>query len=153
MERYELAKAPFSEFRKGIHVETFNDSTSKMESELTANYAYYDETKELWETRGNVIGRNHTGDKTLFTEQLFWDQKTDKIYSDKQVKVLDGNSIEIGNGFESDGAFNVWTFRKPMGRREMLKDSTETADTAEMAINPINTINPADSTALGAPSI
>lgn len=131
MERYELAKEPFSEFTKGIHVQTFNDSTSAIESELTANYARFDEIKEIWEARGNVIGRNYSGDKTLFTEQLFWDQKSDKIYSDKFVKVLDGQSTHVGIGFESDGAFNVYTFRRPQGQMEVSQDTTSSVDASQ----------------------
>lgn len=133
MERYELAKAPFAEFTKGIRVITYNDSTAMIESELTANYARFDEIKEVWEARGNVVGRNYSGDKTLFTEQLFWDQKADKIYSDKYVKVLDGKATHIGTGFESDGGFNVYTFRKPMGQIEMRQDTTSNGDADSLA--------------------
>ena len=39
LERYEYALEPYTEFRKGIHIETYNDSTHQVESSLTANYA------------------------------------------------------------------------------------------------------------------
>lgn len=39
LERYELAREPYMEFRKGVKVETYNDTTHLVESTLTANYA------------------------------------------------------------------------------------------------------------------
>lgn len=130
MERYELAKEPFAEFRQGIKVETFNDTTRAVASDLVADYARLDEKKEIWEVRGNVVGRNIEEDKSIYTEQLFWDQKQDKIYTDKFVRVVDGRSEHRGTGFESDGGFKRWTFHNTRGVMEVspTSDSTATAD-------------------------
>lgn len=125
MKRYELAKEPSSEFPDGIHVETFNDSTALVESELTANYARLNEVTEIWEARGNVIGKAESGSRILYTEQLFWDQKTDRIYTDKWAKVIDGRGVHVGTGFESDGGFKTWTFKNPRGQMEVVQDTTE----------------------------
>lgn len=132
MKRYELAKEPFSEFEQGIHVETFNDTTHLVEADLVADYAHFNEKQELWEARGNVVGRNVSGDKTLYTEQLFWDQKSDRIYTDKVARVEDGKSVYVGTGFESDGAFKQWTFRSSRGQMEVKQDSTA-VDTVAVA--------------------
>lgn len=123
MERYELADEPFTEFTKGIKVETYNDSTQIVESALIADYAHYDETKKLWEARGNVVANNYVGDRVLYTEQLFWDEGADKIYSDKLVRVRDGKSKHNGVGFESDGDFNVYTFHRTKGQMEFIADT------------------------------
>lgn len=80
LERYELAREPYMEFRKGVKVETYNDTTHLVESTLTANYAIFLENQQLWEAKGNVVATNAQGQK-LETEQLFWNQKSKRIYS------------------------------------------------------------------------
>ncbi len=140
MKRYELSENPSSEFEKGIFVETFNDSTFVVESDIKADYAHYDENSELWEARGNVVAHNYVGDRTLYTEKLWWNEKEDKIYSDTLVRVVEGRDQHIGVGFESDGGFNQWIFNNPRGKMtvEMSSDSTKRAepDTVEMSSPP-----------------
>ncbi|MEG1463814.1 MAG: LPS export ABC transporter periplasmic protein LptC [Mucinivorans sp.] len=131
MERYELAKEPFSEFKQGILVESFNDTTRMVESNLVADYARFNEKSEIWHVRGHVVGRNEKESRSLFTEELFWDQKTDRIYTEKYMRVIDGGSEYRGTGFESDGGFKRWSFRNSKGRMEVSpSDSTATDSTA-----------------------
>ena len=114
MERYELAREPFMEFRYGINIITF-ESLGGEASHLVADYAIYYENRELWEARGNVRGTGEDGRK-LYTQQLFWDEKTDKVYSNVDCKVVDGNDVFVGEGFESDSEFKDWVFRESEGR-------------------------------------
>ncbi len=125
LERYELAKEPYMEFRKGIKVETYNDSTQLIESTLTANYAIFLEHKQLWEAKGNVVGTNANGQK-LETQQLFWDQVTGKVYSNVDSKVTQGQDVIIGTGFVSDETFNDFTFNKPKGKIEVDVEPRDT---------------------------
>lgn len=115
LERYESRNEPYMEFRKGVEVITFNDSTHMKESTLTANYAIFMEKQKLWEAKGNVIVRQLSG-QTLETEQLFWNQATKRIYSNVDSKVTQGEDVILGEGFESDEAFVDFTFRKPKGK-------------------------------------
>ncbi len=115
LERYELASEPYMEFRKGIKVETYNDTTGLVESELVADYAKLIEPQELWEARGNVVAKNSNG-QILETEQLFWDQKTDKIYSNVTSKVTQGEDVIVGTGFVSNSRFDNFEFRRPRGQ-------------------------------------
>lgn len=114
MERYEFARDPYMEFRRGINIVTF-DSLGGDESKLRADYAIFYEKRELWETRGNVVGESADGRK-LFTQQLFWDQKTDKVYSNVDCRIVDGDDEFVGEGFESDSEFKDWVFRESEGR-------------------------------------
>lgn len=127
MERFELATEPYVKFKEGIEIKTYNDTTHMVESELTADYAHYNETQKIWEARGNVIAHNYAGDRTLYTEQLWWNEKTERIYSDTLVKVVEKKSVHFGKGFEADEGFNQWLFRKPRGQMEveMKRDTTE----------------------------
>ena len=114
MERYEFARDPYMEFRRGINIVTF-DSLGGDDSKLRADYAIFYEKRELWETRGNVVGESADGRK-LFTQQLFWDQKTDKVYSNVDCRIVDGDDEFVGEGFESDSEFKDWVFRESEGR-------------------------------------
>ena len=127
MERYELAREPYMEFRYGIDIITF-DSLGNEASNLIADYAIYYENRELWEARGNVEGTGEDGRK-LYTQQLFWDEKTDKVYSNVDCKVVDGLDVFVGEGFESDSEFKDWVFRESEGR--MWVDVSESEEGEE----------------------
>lgn len=127
MERYEFARDPYMEFRYGINIITF-DSLGRDNSRLRADYAIFYEKRELWETRGNVVGTSADG-RQLFTQQLFWDQRTDKVYSNVDCRIVDGSDTFVGEGFESDSEFNDWVFRESEGR--MWVDATQGEATAK----------------------
>ncbi len=80
MERYDMAREPFMEFPNGIEITTY-DSIGSVASTIRANYAIYYEKRQIWEARGNVVGHNVPEERTLRTEQLFWDEKIGRIYS------------------------------------------------------------------------
>ena len=114
MERYEFARDPYMEFRRGINIITF-DSLGNDNSKMRADYAIFYEKRELWEARGNVVGKSADG-RELYTNQLFWDQKTDKVFSNVDCKIVDGADVFVGEGFESDSEFKDWVFRESEGR-------------------------------------
>ncbi|MDE7134541.1 MAG: LPS export ABC transporter periplasmic protein LptC [Rikenellaceae bacterium] len=113
MERYEFAEDPYMEFPSGIHIETYDDQGVR-KSVLVADYAIYIEKKKLWEAKGNVYGHDDDG-KELYTEQIFWDEGSDRVYSNVDTKVIDGDEITQGSGFESDGHLNNIRFRNTKG--------------------------------------
>ena len=133
MERYELAREPYMEFRYGINIITF-DSLGNEASDLIADYAIYYEHRELWEARGNVEGTGEDGRK-LYTQQLFWDEKTDKVYSNVDCKVVDGLDVFVGEGFESDSEFKDWVFRESEGRMWVDVSESEDSDAEEQTAN------------------
>lgn len=111
---YQYAEEPYHEFPKGITVYNYDDSLN-IESTITANYAIFYEEEELWDARYDVVAQNNKG-QILNTEQLFWDQKTKKIYSDDMVKLTSGDDVIFGEGMDSDEDFNDWVVRKPSGK-------------------------------------
>lgn len=153
LERYELAKEPYSEFRKGIEIETYNDSTQQIESTLRANYAIRLETQMLWEAKGNVVATNAQGQK-LETEQLFWNEKTKRIYSNVDSKISSPNGdVIIGTGFESDERFEEYVIRSPRGKvtvnlehgtEEETEAAPDTPDLAKPTADGVTITNPDD---------
>lgn len=140
LEGYSLAREPYREFRKGVKITTYqNDSLTTVDAVLTANYAIYYENRELWEAKGNVVVEKSDG-KTLYTQQLFWNARTKKIYSNVDSKIVqnNGRDVFIGEGFESDEEFKDWRFRCMKGRMEVeMKQSADSAATDSTSVRPV----------------
>ena len=130
LEGYSQASEPYREFRKGVKITTYkDDSLSTVNSVLTANYAIYYGERELWEAKGNVVVEKADG-TTLYTQQLFWNARTRRIYSNVDSRIVQrgGRQDVVGEGFESDEEFNDWRFRRSKGRLEVQVKPSERTD-------------------------
>lgn len=140
LEGYSLGREPYREFRKGVKITTYqNDSLTTVDAVLTANYAIYYENRELWEAKGNVVVEKTDG-KTLYTQQLFWNARTKKIYSNVDSKIVqnNGRDVFIGEGFESDEEFKDWRFRRMKGRMEVeMKQNADSTASDSTAVRPV----------------
>ena len=134
VEGYSQAREPYREFRKGIRMVTYqDDSLSSVDVVLTANYAIYYEKRKLWEAKGNVVVEKYDG-KKLYTQQLFWNAMTKKVYSNVDTRVVqEGRSDILGAGFESDEEFKDWRFRYMKGRTEVDVTPRETPDSTRQS--------------------
>lgn len=158
--RFERGETPGMEFPKGLSIE-FYDEQLMVRGKITANYARYDERKRLWEARYNVEAINSAGDK-LNTEQLFWDEVTQKVYSEKFTKITNPEGVFIGEGgFTADqqnGDFTGWTLFSSKGtlsiKESVSQDSlgAQTPDPGLPAVDsisvsapPFPSVTPADS--------
>lgn len=141
MEGYSQAAEPYREFRRGVRITTYkDDSLSTVDAVLTANYAIYYEKRRLWEAKGDVVVEKSDG-KRLYTQQLFWNERTKKIYSNVDSKIVQsgGTDVFIGEGFESDEEFKDWRFRRMKGRMEVDVAPSAQADSgrADKAPRPV----------------
>jgi LPS export ABC transporter protein LptC len=90
----------FVEFPKSLHVD-FYDSTGKVDSHLDSKYGKYYESLNKVYLRDSVLVYNLQGD-SMRSPDLWWDQNTQRIYTDKKVWVKKGGTILTGqNGMES----------------------------------------------------
>lgn len=103
-------EVPYTEFPKGVKIEQFGPNM-KISSRMTSDYAQYFQRQEKWIAKNNVVVVNQKGD-TLKTEELTWEGKTGKIYSDKFVKIIGTDQIIKGIGFESDQNMTNWQIKK-----------------------------------------
>ncbi|MCD7970016.1 MAG: LPS export ABC transporter periplasmic protein LptC [Alistipes sp.] len=151
METYEYAREPYREFRKGVTVISYNSDTGEVESTLVADYAIQFLNQELWEAKGNVVATNAQGHK-LETQQLFWNQKTGRIYSNIDSKITQDGGEAIGVGFESDEQFTDWEFRRPRGTIDVDVESTKTPGEGYQGDGPDGTFTyPEDTDGAGDP--
>jgi LPS export ABC transporter protein LptC len=103
LERYATEDKNYTEMRKGISVEFLNKNGT-IESFLKAKYAIrYDREKRMI-ARNDVVVLNTAGD-TLRTEELIWEEATQRVHSDKFVRITTKTEIIMGDGFESDITF------------------------------------------------
>ncbi len=115
LEGYTLGRDPYREFRKGISITTYqDDSLTTVNTVLVANYAIYYEERKLWEAKGDVVVTKHDGSR-LYTQQLFWNSITKRIYSNVDTKLVTDTDEIIGEGFESDEEMNEPRFRRWKG--------------------------------------
>jgi LPS export ABC transporter protein LptC len=110
IEEYNNKESPYDEFRSGIKV-VFYDGKKDPAGTVTAKYAKYTKSINLWELRDSVVVINEGNDK-LETEVLYWDETKDLIYSDRFVKITNEDQIVMGTGFESDPRLNKRKIKK-----------------------------------------
>ena len=119
LEGYTLGRDPYREFRKGISITTYqDDSLTTVNAVLVANYAIYYENRKLWEAKGDVVITKHDGTK-LYTQQLFWNSITKRIYSNVDTKLVTATDEVVGEGFESDEEMNEPRFRRWKGKMQV----------------------------------
>lgn len=112
-EIYDRANPPYWEFPDGIFLEKFDDQLNT-EASLRSDYAYYNEEEQIWELTGNVHAVNLEGEE-FDTPQLFWNQRTERVYSDSVIRITRETSVITGIGFESNQSMTKYTIRKPQG--------------------------------------
>ena len=106
LRRYIDRVKPFDEFSNGVVVDFF-DKNGFPESRMTADYTIRYDKDEIIVARdpNGVILSNNNGD-TLISTEIIWDNKEDKIYTQRFVKVVTSDRIIWGQGFESNNDFS-----------------------------------------------
>lgn len=110
-EVFDKAEEPFWYFPGGIYLERF-DSLFQVEATIYADSAWNYTDKRLWRLKGNVDIRNMQGEMFL-SDELFWDQKEEKVYSDKYIEIKRGDTELKGYGFESNQAMTEYRVFRP----------------------------------------
>jgi LPS export ABC transporter protein LptC len=102
------------EFTEGVEVKFYDEDGSES-GELKAKYAINNTKTEQMIARNNVQLVNKLEGKRLETEELIWDQKTGRIYSDKFSKITSKQEVIYGDGFESNQDFSQYRILKIRG--------------------------------------
>ena len=113
MIRYPNKAEPYTEMPKGLFA-TFYDAQGKVDSKLSAAYGINYEEKKLIMLTDSVRVVNVKGEE-LKSEELFWDQKEKKIYTNKFVRIVRNGETLRGDGFESNENFTKYRILKPAG--------------------------------------
>lgn len=118
-----VTDSPYYEFSKTLHVDFYNDSL-KMESKLDSRYGKYKENEHKVLLKDSVVVSNLKGD-TLHCQELWWDQQSQKFYTDKPVRIYQPDKIIYGKGLEAAQNFSEWTIKSANGPVKVRKDLEE----------------------------
>lgn len=110
---FDKADTPYWEFPDGIYLEKFNLNL-EADATVEADYAYYNEPSQRWTLIGNVQAMNMEGER-FETPLLYWDQKTESVYSDSSIVITRENSVIKGIGFRSNQEMTKYTIQRPTG--------------------------------------
>lgn len=109
-EIFDRAKDPHWFFPDGLYVEQFDTIFSTVAT-VKADTAWNFTSKKLWQLKGHVVIRNKLGE-TFKSEELFWDQRQQKVYSKKYVEVFrpDKMTLHGMGGFEANQQMTEYRF-------------------------------------------
>ena len=114
LHNYTDRENPRQEFPAGVKIE-FLEPNLSVRSTLTAK------TAVRYQEKGRIIARDSVilvsvQQEKLETEELIWDEKTAKIFTEKFVKVTRPGEIIYGYGLEAEQDFSYWKITVPKGR-------------------------------------
>ena len=100
------------EFPDGLLVKFFDQLN--LISVLKANYAENNDAEQIIKVSGDVHMENARAE-VLETQELTWNVRNKKIFTDKPIKIKTPDNIIYGVGFDSDEDFSNYTIRKVNG--------------------------------------
>lgn len=112
------------EFPDGIRIEFFGDS-SKITSTLRANHGKFLKAENLYVGTGDVEVRNPVKQEQLNSEELKWNEKTGRVFTEKFVIIRTQSGIIKGTQFESDQTFTRYKILNPTGEYEIEAEGAE----------------------------
>jgi LPS export ABC transporter protein LptC len=112
---YASVEYPFTEFPKGVDVTLFDKKGKK--TFVKSDYAVTYKNTEMIDLQGHVRISNETG-QLLETEQLYFDQKNEWFYTDKNFKFTDPKGVSYGQGIDFSKDFKIVNSQKISGEIE-----------------------------------
>ena len=112
MLRYQ-ADTIYVEFPNTLKVDFYNVN-GLVESHLDSKYGKYFESMNRVLLKDSVVVFNFQGD-TLQTEELWWDQNSQKIYTSKPVRIRKGGNLIFGVGMDATQDLSDIVIRKVTG--------------------------------------
>ncbi len=140
-EIYDKKKPPYWAFEKGVYLEKF-DSVFDIEASIKADTAYYYMDDKIWKLVRNVEIENVKGER-FETDLLFWNQVTEKVYSDEFIRIDQPDRIITGYGFESNQQMTNYRILNVQGifyvedeAMAVRNDSLAVDTTSQPTVNP-----------------
>lgn len=110
---FQETDTPYWDFPQGLYLQKY-DPYFHVVATVAADSAKFFSEQKLWRLDGHVEMTKAPED--LFqTEQLFWDQRKRKIYSDSFIHIETQTHVLEGLGFESDERLSSYRIIKPQG--------------------------------------
>ena len=110
---YSQATKPHLFFPDGLYLEQFDKNLKTAASVQCDSATYYVDSK-LWQLDGNVRIWN-VNKELILTNQLFWSQRDQKVYSDSFIHIEKADRTLEGYGFVSNERMTTYTLHRPSG--------------------------------------
>ena len=102
-------------FPQGFEIYFFDENYDTL-SYLTGQYGISLESEKIMKAQNDVVFINYKTNEKIETDQLSWDQKAHKIWSNDPVKITTKDDVIYGNaGFQSDENMSYWIINQPNG--------------------------------------
>lgn len=120
---FDKAKEPYWFFPEGLYVEQFTPDF-EIESIVEADTAWFYVDKNLLRLKKNVHVENLRGD-VFDSDELYWDRKNARVYSDAYIEVQQGDAKLSGYGFESNQQMTDFRIFRPHDGRLPLVEQPD----------------------------
>lgn len=100
------------EFTDGLLVKFYEQLT--LISVMKADFAESNDDEQIVNIKGNVYIENSRYE-IMETQELTWNMRSKKIYTDKPIKIKTTDNTIYGVGFDADEDFSNYTIRKVNG--------------------------------------
>jgi len=102
------------EYPDGFFLE-FYDKEGNPTSFLRADYCFYTKKEDLYKATGNVVVQDAETNDRLDTEELFWNQKKEEVFTEKFVRIEKDGELHVGDGLEAKQDFSYWKILNSKG--------------------------------------
>ena len=102
------------EFPEGLSMEFF-DRQGNPTSTLRADYCYYTRKEDLYKATGNFVLKNLENNDRLDTEELFWNEKKEDVFTEKFVRIEKDGEIQTGDGLKAKQDFSYYEILNSKG--------------------------------------
>ena len=108
-----------SEISEGLEIKFFQEG--KLVGFLKSRKGIINDRKNTLTAIEDVVVVSTKGD-TIYTEELEWNRKKGKVYSDKDVMVINTDKDTLtGNGFIGDQNFETYEIIRPRGKTRIKR--------------------------------
>lgn len=133
---FDETDTPYWSFPKGLYLQKY-DPYFHVIATVAADSARFFSQQKIWRLDGHVEMTKAPKDLFL-TEQLFWDQRKGKLYSDSFIHIETATHVLEGTGFESDDRLTSYRIINPQGifpvnRKDFANDNSPASPTSPSA--------------------
>ena len=129
---YDKVDTPYWDFPYGLSFERFT-TDFLVDAQIKCLKATYYYKEKLWHLQDSVEAMNLKGEH-FKSQELFWDENKEIIYSDSLITITQEGRIIIGKGFHSNQNFTKYSINNPTGifpikTEEKKQDTIKDIDT------------------------
>ena len=104
-------------FPDTVNIKFFDPSSGQVVTTLRSDSGRFDNARNLYIVKGNVVVINRAEQRRLTTPELYWNPTTRKVFTEEKVAIknLATGSYTNGKGMDANQDFSAMTIRKPYG--------------------------------------